>query len=349
VEPQAELLLFNYTARATYENTWNAVEVVSRGLIVHWPSAQLAALPFPKFFNVGQRPETAIDMLGAHPSPVEVTSKLDGSLGILYRPPDGFAIATRGSFTSTQALWATQHLRARYDLSALPDDVTLLFEIVYPDNPEGPILRYGETADLFLIGARRFDGRDATYGELRTLSDQFGFPLTPLDAEGDHFEHVGRLVERGATEQGIEGWVVRFADGFRVKVKTSEYLALARLVSHLTPGHVRDLLMNDPAALESYILLLPDEFQREGRRLANAITAQYDAELARLEQNLAEIVSETGSDDRKAFAAAVLAKYPADAKYLFALHDDKGIRPLILRRLDLTALEATTPKYGEDG
>jgi hypothetical protein len=137
VEPQAELLLFNYTARATYENTWNAVEVVSRGLIVHWPSAQLAALPFPKFFNVGQRPETAIDMLGAHPSPVEVTSKLDGSLGILYRPPDGFAIATRGSFTSTQALWATQHLRAHCDLSALPDDVILLFEIVYPNNPEG--------------------------------------------------------------------------------------------------------------------------------------------------------------------------------------------------------------------
>jgi RNA ligase len=278
-----------------------------------------------------------------------VTSKLDGSLGILYRRPDGFAIATRGAFASTQALWATQHLRANYDLSALPDDITLLFEIVYPDNPEGPILRYGQTADLFLIGARRFDGQDAPYQELCAFGDQFGFPLVPLDAEGDHFEHLERLVERGATEQGIEGWVVRFADGFRVKVKTSEYLALARLVSHLTPGHVRDLLMNDPAALESYILLLPDEFQREGRRLADPITAQYDAELARLGQNLAEIISMSGSDDRKAFVTAVLSRYPAEAKYLFALHDDKGIRPLILRALDLATLEATTPKYGEDG
>jgi RNA ligase len=225
----------------------------------------------------------------------------------------------------------------------------LLFEIVYPDNPEGPILRYGQTADLFLIGARRFDGQDAPYQELCALGDQFGFPLVPLDAEGDHFEHLERLVERGATEQGIEGWVVRFADGFRVKVKTSEYLALARLVSHLTPGYVRDLLMNDPAALESYILLLPDEFQREGRRLADAITAQYDAEVARLGLNLAEIISMSGSDDRKAFATAVLSRYPAEAKYLFALHDDKGIRPLILRAFDLATLEATTPKYGEDG
>ncbi len=47
VEPQAELLLFNYTARANYENTWNAVEIASRGLIVHWPSAQITALRFP--------------------------------------------------------------------------------------------------------------------------------------------------------------------------------------------------------------------------------------------------------------------------------------------------------------
>jgi hypothetical protein len=106
--------------------------------------------------------------------------------------------------------------------------------------------------------------------------------------------------------------------------------------------------MNDPAGLESYTLLLPDEFQREGRRLADAITSQYDAEFARLERNLAEIVRAPGSDDRKTFAAAVLARYPADAKYLFALHDGKAIRPMILRALNLSALEATTPKYGED-
>jgi hypothetical protein len=137
---------------------------------------------------------------------------------------------------------------------------------------------------------------------------------------------VGRLIERGVNEQAIEGWVVRFSDGFRVKVKTSEDLALARLVSNLTPGQVRDLLMNDSTALECYTLLAPDEFQREGRRLADAITVQYDAELARLERNLAEIISAPGSDNRKIFAAAVLARYPADAKYLFALHDDKGIR-----------------------
>ena len=66
------------------------------------------------------------------------------------------------------------------------------------------------------------------------------------------------------------------------------------------------------------------------------------------ERNLAEIISMSGSDDRKAFATAVLRALSSGAKYLFALHDNKGIRPLILRGLDLATLEATTPKYGED-
>ena len=88
---------------------------------------------------------------------------------------------------------------------------------------------------------------------------------------------------------------------------------------------------------------MPDEFQREGRRLADAITAQYDAELARHERNLAEIVSLSGGNDRKAFAAPVLARYPADAKYLFALHDDKGIRAMILNVESLTTTTAWAP------
>lgn len=135
VAAQDDLLLFNYTPLAVYANTWNDVELVSHGLIVHWPTATLAALPWSKFFNLNERPET---QLGALPSGAcEITEKLDGSLGILVRTPDGPAITTRGSFASPQARWATTHLLSRYDVRDLPEDITLLFEIVYPDNLKG--------------------------------------------------------------------------------------------------------------------------------------------------------------------------------------------------------------------
>lgn len=102
---QDDLLLFNYTARATYERAWNTVERVSRGLIVHWPSATLAALPFEKFFNLGELPETLLSALP--PGPIEVTAKLDGSLGILYRaadlPYDAVAALAEQSFRSCRA------------------------------------------------------------------------------------------------------------------------------------------------------------------------------------------------------------------------------------------------------
>src|SRR5258708_3429749 len=125
-------LLFNYTEEAMFKNTWNDVERVSRGLIVNYLTYELVALPFTKFFGLEQQPETSL--LNLPSSECEVTAKMDGSLGILYWCSDGPAIATRGSFTSDQAIWATKFLRERFDLSGLDRDITLLFEIIYPEN-----------------------------------------------------------------------------------------------------------------------------------------------------------------------------------------------------------------------
>lgn len=344
-----ELLLFSYTDRAVYEGTWNPVERASRGLIVHWPTATLRALPFPKFFNLGERPETQIAALPA--GDFEITEKLDGSLGILYRGPDGPAVATRGSFTSDQARWATGHLRQRYDLAALPDDVTLLFEIVYPANTEGPILRYGATEALFLIGARRFDGYDLTYAELAALGARFGFPLAPIYA----VTSLEALTALATTQTSIEGWVVRFAGGLRVKVKTEDYLRLHRLVVSVTPGRIRDMLLEEPAGIEPFLLRLPDEFQREARAIVVAISGAVEGEEARLRTifcgplaALAAEVARTGTAARKAYALEVTAHYRADSAYLFALLDGRDIHAALLRSLDLARLPIAVRRVGDD-
>ncbi|HKB49464.1 MAG TPA: RNA ligase, partial [Ktedonobacterales bacterium] len=342
VAAQGELLLFNYTPLAVYTGAWNDVEVVSRGLIIHWPTATVAALPFPKFWNLNERPETRLETLPD--GSCEITEKLDGSLGILVRLPDGPAVATRGSFASRQAQWATAHLRARHNLRSLPEDVTLLFEIVYPDNPDGPILRYGDTEALFLIGARRFDGHDSGYGELEALAAAYGFPLAPrFDALG-----IAELAPLAATYTGIEGWVVRFEGGLRVKVKTEEYLRLHRLVSNVSPGRIQEMLLQEGApAFQAFVVNLPDEFQREAEAYAHAMLAYVDREAARLRAIFkgplapyAVEVRAQGPSARKAFALAVKAAYAADATYLFALLDGRDIRPSLLRAMDLAALES---------
>src|SRR3954469_17993310 len=145
--PSLPLLIHNYTEKAQYENVWNAATLACRGLVVS-RDGRVLARPFAKFFNHGQPGAPELDLDG----PVAVTDKADGSLGVLFPTPDGWAVATRGSFDSEQARHATKVWRSRYAGSFQPPEgLTLLFEIIYPGNRI--VLDYGDLDDLVLLGA----------------------------------------------------------------------------------------------------------------------------------------------------------------------------------------------------
>lgn len=327
LHPNGQLLIFNYTDLATFEARWNEVEVVSRGLIIRWPTASLAALPFQKFFNLNENALTQINTLPA--GPCEVTVKLDGSLGILYRPDGGYAISTRGNFISNQAIWATEYLNEHYDLTGLAADITLLFEIVYPENKI--IVHYGETEALYLIGARRFDGYDYPYAELQTLGAQFGFPVVP-SVQVASFKDLLPLVE---SSQGIEGWVVRFSNGLRVKVKTTEYIRITKILMGLTPKKMRDwLLAGGPDALTRAMQGLPEEIYQDMRKIGDDIIGRAEAEESRL-RSLYEQLAPLALQSRRDFALTVRDQHLADSSYLFALIDHKPLWPLILKNIEL--------------
>ena len=142
--------ILNYTDKAQYDQVWNDVTVNCRGLIVNMHTKEIIARGFPKFFNYGQ-PGAAEFSLNTR---VEVTDKMDGSLGIMYPTSDGYRIATRGSFHSDQAGIASMILRTRYPdftlSDTLRDNYTVLFEIIYPENRI--VLDYGGMSDLVLLG-----------------------------------------------------------------------------------------------------------------------------------------------------------------------------------------------------
>src|SRR5262249_21253305 len=101
VKKHGDLLIFNYNTMAQYEGRWNFFEQVSRGLIINWKTGEIVARPFDKFYNWmegGRRAKGHI---------VAITEKLDGSLAVLLRTPEGYRISTRGEITSKQAQWAT--------------------------------------------------------------------------------------------------------------------------------------------------------------------------------------------------------------------------------------------------
>lgn len=256
--PDGQLTIYNYTEKAQYERAWNTATLQCRGLIVDH-TGKVIARPLPKFFNS--------DEPGAQLSPGAVTvfDKLDGSLGILYPDANDWKIATRGSFASEQAIHATRVFQEKYESWQPPAGVTVLFEIIYPENRI--VLDYGPLDDLVLLGGIWID------------TGQFVAPGA-IDWPG-HKASVfpfGSLAEALAAppRTNAEGYVIYFHEtGARVKIKQADYVALHRIVT----GWNERTIWEHLAAGESLGQLidgLPDEFHQWATGIAEDLTEQHE-------------------------------------------------------------------------
>jgi RNA ligase len=315
--PSLPLLIHNYTEKTQYENVWNAATLACRGLVVS-ADGRVLARPFAKFFNHGQPGAPELDLAG----PVSVTDKADGSLGVLFPTPDGFAVATRGSFDSDQARHATQVWLSRYaGRFTPPPGRTVLFEIIYPANRI--VLDYAGLDDLVLLGAvdiatGRSHGPDAVGGWPGPVVESFGYAT---------------LAEALAAppRDNREGLVVHFVDSdTRLKIKYGEYVRLHRIVTGLNPRMVWEAMVNDrlPELLEP----LPDEFHAWASDVAAGLTARVDALVAEVEREYAETVTALPEGwTRKDFALAV-ARQPRRG-CLFLRLDDRDYAPLLWQQV----------------
>lgn len=312
VHPDGSRLLYNYTERAQYQRVWNSATLTCRGLITDHAGIVIAR-PWAKFFNY-----TELD--GFPEGAVEVTDKLDGSLGVMYQTTDsGLAIATRGSFTSEQAVHATQCLRDRYADFTPRDDVTYLFEIIYPENRV--VVDYGQFDDLVLLGGvETSSGRSIRALE---LCNEWHGPVV------EHFAH--RSLEEAIaapSRDGREGLVVHHINtGERVKIKQSEYVRLHRLVTGLSTKTIWEHL-RDGADLDELLGVVPDEFYGWVRAVVGALEGAWRAELEFVEGLYATLrnrIVETGDVrvDRGMFAAQVAEVEHRWRPVLFLMYDGK--------------------------
>ena len=279
-------------------------------------TGEVVARPFDKFFNWGEGGRKSRSHI------VDITEKLDGSLGILYRENGAYRIATRGNFESEQALWATDFLNRNYNLSDLDSALTLLFEIIYPENRI--VVDYGDREDLVLIGVRnRHTGDDwFFYPAMYELAHRFGFSLPQVY----HFNSVTDILAATDTlDANSEGWVVRFADGQRFKIKGDRYIELHRLVTQATFNRVLKAVAS--GQLEMMIAGVPDEFLTDIKIWQAEIAAKVEEVKARVKSAFEQAPKE----DRKTFALWVREHYPDDAPYLFAMLDGRDISDLIYK------------------
>jgi len=223
-----DLRIYNYTNHC---KQWDETTINSRGIIFNRQTGEVVAQTFPKFFNMNERTDTQERNLPWHDG-FRIFKKEDGWFGSLYRHAGQHKVASRGSFTSPGAIWASKFLDDNYDLDGFPDEVTLVFELICPITKI--VVDYGDREDLVLLSAyNRHTGKEYRWCEVASFASDYGFTLVKSYDQNWLGACRGSLKTIPGNEQ--EGFVIRFTNGFRVKIKSEDYFRRHHLLSNLTP------------------------------------------------------------------------------------------------------------------
>lgn len=307
--PTHDLLIWNYTPKTQYEHVWNDITVQARGLITR-SDGTVVARSFPKFFNI-EEAQDAIPL-----EPFMVTEKVDGSLGILHFIDDKPRIATRGSFTSEQAIKANEILQKKYSDFTFDPAWTYLFEILFPQNRI--VVDYGATEDLVLLTAIHTE----TGNELDIHVLDWPFPVVK------HYNGIKDINElKKLEEPNKEGFVIRFESGLRLKAKFSEYVRLHRILTQCTARTIWELL-RDNQSFDDLLEKVPDEFYKWVQNTRDTLQTQFD----NIEISMAKVFMQVKDLPTRKEQATIVCKhaYPA---VIFSMLDGKSYADIIWKQL----------------
>lgn len=256
------LKIYKYSQNAVMEKHWNEVTLIARGLILDTKAKEVVAIPFPKFFNYNEVIPTSTVMT----KDFVATEKIDGSFGILYEYAGKWRIATVGSFVSEQAQWANKFLVDNINTDVLIAGTTYLLEIIYPSNRI--VVPYSEEA-LYLLGAYNA-GLELSRSELDNMAVQVGFKV-PRTYDFNSLDRILNVAQ--SLDHTHEGFVIRFDNGVRVKVKGDEYCRIHKLISRVTPIAIWEMLLNQDN-MEQIVNDLPEEMQLDFKQIVSILRTQ---------------------------------------------------------------------------
>jgi RNA ligase len=316
--PTANLWIYNYTQAAQYAQYWTEETLQCRGLILD-ENYKIVARPIEKFFNVEEIGYDKLPNL-----PFEVFEKVDGSLGILYWLDNIPYMASRGSFTSKQALKATKILQTKYTkaIANLDKSKTYVFEIIYPENRI--IVDYGDEEKLVLLAI--IDTQTGTNEDLQDI----GFPLPK------RFESKSLLELKALNWKNQEGFVIQYKNGFRVKIKFEDYIELHKIVTQVSSLTIWETLKEEGTLLQ-WIENVPDEFYTWVRKVEADLYANFTAI-----ENIAKAEYKELATDRETAAYFKTCTYPA---ILFAIKNNKKYDQIIWKYIRPTFEKAYSNEF----
>lgn len=236
---------FNFTRSAFYDKVWNSQTIRARGLYINIPERRVVARAYDKFFNIGERPETRLDVLrNTITFPVTAYVKENGFLGIVsYNDEtDSLFVTTKSCPDGIYADWLRDMLHSKLSPEALDDMkrfakescVSFVFECV--DMVHDPhIIEYPESQLVLLdVVKNSLDFNKLDYVTTRALSDCLNIPCKEqacvigswqefCDWYNEVMDEDYLLEDYFGDKRHIEGFVLEDANGYMLKLKLPYY------------------------------------------------------------------------------------------------------------------------------
>ena len=296
--PTLDLTIWNYSPRVQYEKLWDEITMQCRGLVTN-SKGEIVARPFKKFFNyeehkpeeipnedfvVYEKMDGSLGILFYYEEELSderryniwFNNNYETGMERFFDPnnlPDfddpyyeptpktkgEWVLATRGSFTSTQAIKGRELLE-KYDYNRLVKDYTYLFEIIYPENR---IVCNYNFEDLVLLGmihtptGDEVDIHNDNNEDIRLKNLIKNLKLNIVTVYKTWGEGYDLPKEEISNDR--EGYVIRFKNGFRMKIKGEEYKRLHRILTNISNRDIWEYLRAGKP-MDEILDKVPDEF-----------------------------------------------------------------------------------------
>lgn len=266
--PSLPLSIYNYSQSTQYEKHWDEVTLAARGLITDDLTGKVIVKPFQKFFNYEEVPN---EVPWTSSDYVYVQEKMDGSLGILFNYNGEWIMATRGSFTSEQAIKGMKILKSKYILDTFEPSVAYICEIIYPENRI--VVNYKKEKITFLGAVINwtFTGwKESDWNELHWTTAQSYFKMSGIKKPDivktiqifkNHLGHNLYQMLKELNTSNEEGYVLRFhPSNMRVKIKFKDYVKLHHILTSCSSYDIWENLKTFGKLPEEFLTDVPDEF-----------------------------------------------------------------------------------------
>lgn len=311
--PTLPISIWNYSRKCQYDNKWDEITKQCRGLILD-QEGNVIAKGFDKFFNIEEHKPDEIPN-----EPFEVFEKLDGSLGILFWYEGKWILTSKGSFTSEQAIKGKDILDSKYNVHPIPKGYTTLVEIIYPQNRI--VCNYGDDVSLVVLSMiSNASGKELEYNSLKLIGEETNMPLVKVYDGISDYKTLKSMIDKDR-----EGYVVKFRNGFRIKIKGEEYIRLHKILTEFSNVDIWEYL-KDGRDVNELLNRVPDEFDNWVKSTIRDIKYGYFQ------------VNETSG---KLFDHKMYGKYndlePETDKKKYAewvMNQDEILRPILFRMFD---------------